>query len=448
MSPSAPSLSPAAGAALATADSAVDGAWMHSLARELFPARRSITGDGVRDTLGRLGREIPLDVREVPTGTPAFDWTVPREWNLHEAWIKGPDGERVLDAADSSLHVMGYSVPVRRRMSLAELSQHVFTLPERPDAIPYRTSYYDERWALCMSHNQLESLPEGEYEVCIDATLEDGSLTYAECVLPGAISDEVLISTHICHPELANDNLSGVVVATALARTLLTRARRHTFRFVFIPGTIGSITWLARNERNALRVSHGLVLSCVGDPGRPTYKRSRQGASEIDRAVVHALTSSGREYEVRDFSPYGYDERQYCSPGFNLPVGCLMRTPWGEYPEYHTSDDDLDVIQPDALEDTLGICLTAIDVVERNARYLNLSPKCEPQLGRRGLYGLIGGTTDSRQLQMAMLWVLNASDGASTLLDIAERSGLRFATVATAADALREHGLLAQAQGR
>jgi aminopeptidase-like protein len=421
---------------------------MHALARELFPIPRSITGEGVRTTLARLGREVPLDVREVQSGTPVFDWSVPREWQLRAAWIEGPDGERVLDAAASSLHVIGYSAPVRQKMSLAALSQHVFTLPDRPDAIPYRTSYYEERWGFCMSHRQLESLPEGEYEVCIDSSFEDGSLTYAECVLPGLISDEVLISTHICHPALANDNLSGIVVAAALARALQARDRRHTFRLVFVPGTIGSITWLARNERGAARVQHGLVLSCVGDPGGSTYKRSRRGTALIDRAMEHVLHHAEGPSEVRDFSPYGYDERQYCSPGFDLPVGCLMRTPWGEYPEYHTSDDDLTLIKPSALEDTLSKCLAAIDVIERDARYVNLNPKCEPQLGRRGLYGTLGGTIDARTMQMALLWVLNGSDGSNTLLDIAERAGLPFETIATAADALSGQGLLARAQGR
>ena len=441
---------PVAGATAAAGRPATeaDGAWMHSLATELFPIPRSITGHGVRTTLARIGREVPLDVREVPSGTPAFDWTVPREWNLHDAWIAGPDGQRVLDVADSTLHVLGYSLPVRERMSLAALSEHVFTVPGRPDAIPYRTSYYDERWGFCMAHRRLESLPEGEYEVCIDASLADGNLNYGECVLPGEVDDEVLISCHLCHPALANDNLSGLVVATALAQALGKRRRRHTFRFLFIPGTIGSIAWLARNEPLVPRIRHGLVLTCVGDAGGLTYKRSRRGVAEIDRATEHVLRHSGDEFDLRDFSPYGYDERQYCSPGFDLPVGCLMRTPWGEFPEYHTSDDDLDFIRPEALADTLAKCLAVIDVIERNARYVSLNPKCEPQLGRRGLYSTIGGTGDPRSAQMAMLWLLNGADGSNTLLDIADRAGLPFALLADAADALAEGGLIARAQGR
>lgn len=415
---------------------------MHALAAELYPIRRSLTGDGVRATLERIGREIPLSVREVPSGTPAFDWTVPREWNLRAAWIEGPTGERVVDAADSSLHVLGYSVPVRRRMPLSELRAHLFTLPDAPDLIPYRTSYYQERWGFCLPHSQAEALSDGEYEVCIDSTLADGALTYGECVLEGETDDEVLISTHVCHPELANDNLSGIVVATALAGALADARRRHTFRFLFIPGTIGSIVWLARNEQQAERIRHGLVLTCVGDPGNPTYKRSRRGDCTIDRAVEHALRHSGETFSVRDFTPYGYDERQYCSPGFDLPVGCLMRTPWGEFPAYHTSADNLDLIRPEALASTLRTCTAAIETIERNATYVNSNPKCEPQLGKRGLYEATGGAADPRSAQMAMLWVLNGSDGDSSLLDIAERAGMPFTAIADAADRLLEHGLL------
>lgn len=448
MDTSAPPADSVAALGHAGARAEPDGEWMHALARELYPIPRSITGHGVRTTLARISGELPLDVHAVPSGTAAFDWNVPREWNLHDAWIERPDGERVLDVADSPLHVLGYSVPVRRRMSLAALSEHVFTLPERPDAIPYRTSYYDERWGFCMAHSQFESLVEGEYEVCIDASLEAGELNYGECVLPGETTDEVLVSCHICHPALGNDNLSGLVAAVALARALSARPRRHTFRFLFIPGTIGSIVWLARNEANAVRIRHGLVLTCVGDPGNMTYKRSRRGTAEIDRAVEHVLRESGDPFEVRPFSPYGYDERQYCSPGFDLPVGCLMRTPWGEFPEYHTSDDDLDLIRPAALADTVVKCLRVVDVLERNARYVSLNPKCEPQLGRRGLYSTIGGTGDPKSLQMAMLWLLSGGDGSSTLLDVAERAGLPFATVAKAADALVGGGLIARAQGR
>jgi aminopeptidase-like protein len=293
-----------------------------------------------------------------------------------------------------------------------------------------------------MSDRQLRALPEGEYEVMIDASLEDGSLTYGECYLAGSEEAEVLVSCHVCHPSLANDNLSGIAVATQLARVLGEGQRRFSYRFLFIPGTIGSITWLARNQELTPRIRHGLVLTCVGDPGPSTYKRSRRGDAEIDLAVEHVLRHSGLPYELQDFFPYGYDERQYCSPGFDLPVGCLMRTPHGRFPEYHTSADDLELIRPEHLEDTLGKALAVFDLLESNRRYRNLSPFGEPQLGRRGLYGAIGGESDRRTEEMAILWVLNQSDGSRSLLDIATRADMPFEVIARAAQRLIEHQLL------
>jgi aminopeptidase-like protein len=421
------------------------GQWMHDLAADLFPLPRSITGDGVRATLARLGQEIPLEVHEVPTGTPVLDWTVPDEWNVREAWIAAPDGTRVVDYADSNLHLVGYSVPLRTRLPLAELRSHLHTLPDQPGLIPYRTAYYADTWGFCLPHAQLEQLPDGDYEVCIDATREPGSLSYGECVLPGEIDDEVLISCHVCHPSLANDNLSGLVVATALARELAAAPRRHTFRFLFAPGTIGAITWLGLNRAGAERIAHGLVLTCLGDSGRSTYKRSRRGDAAIDRAVAHVLAGSGDDHEIRDFIPWGYDERQYCSPGFDLPVGCLMRTPHGEYPEYHTSADDLDLLRPDSLADSLAKLRRIAAVIEGDRTLVNLSPHGEPQLGRRGLYDTIGGATDPHAAQLALLWVLNGSDGTRTLLEIADRAGMPFEAIEHAAQALLEHGLVAVA---
>jgi aminopeptidase-like protein len=416
-------------------------AWMV----ELYPICRSITGDGVRETLSLVKRQIPLTVHEVPSGTPVFDWTVPKEWNVRDAWVKTADGERVIDFQASNLHVLNGSVPVHARMSLEALRAHLFTLPEHPDWVPYRTSYYAERWGFCLSHDRLRRLSEGEYEVCIDATLENGHLTYGECYLEGETPDEVLLSAHVCHPSLANDNLSGIVLLTFLARALAGLRLRYSYRFLFIPGTIGSITWLALNEARVGRIKHGLVVACVGDAGGSTYKKSRRGSAEIDRAVTHVLRHAGAPYEIVDFSPYGYDERQFCSPGFDLPVGCFMRTPHGRFPEYHTSADDLDLVQPAALADSLGKALAVIEVLEGNRTYVNLNPRCEPQLGRRGLYRMLGGPADAGLAELAMLWTLNLSDGRHSLLDIAERSGQPFAAVRRAADALEQHGLLADA---
>jgi aminopeptidase-like protein len=421
------------------------GEELYKLVAELYPICRSITGDGVRRTLEVVDREVGLVVHEVPTGTAVLDWTVPREWNVRDAWVAGADGRRVIDFRASNLHLLGYSVPVRATMPLAELKRHLFTLPEHPDWVPYRTSYYAERWGFCASQRLVDSLPEGDYEVCVDATLADGHLTYGEHVVPGETDEEVLVTCHVCHPSLANDNLSGIAVATRLARLLGQGRPRYTHRFLFIPGTIGSITWLARNEDRVGGIRHGLVLACLGDPGRLTYKRSRRGDAEVDRAVAHVLASSGRPHELQDFTPYGYDERQFCSPGFDLPVGCLSRTPYARYPEYHTSADDLDLVRPEHLQDSLAACWEVLQVLDGNRRYLNLHPKGEPQLGRRGLYGSIGGRSDAEERQMAMLWVLNLSDGDHSLLDVARRAGLPFALVAEVAGTLEDAGLLRRA---
>jgi aminopeptidase-like protein len=421
------------------------GEELHQLVTELYPICRSITGDGVRETLRLLRDVVPLEIHEVPTGTQAFDWTVPREWNIRDAYVKDSQGRRVIDFGASNLHVVGYSTPIDARMPLAELKEHLFTVPEHPDWIPYRTSYYRETWGFCLSHSALLALEEGTFDVRIDSALEDGHLTYGEYYLRGEREDEVLISTHICHPSLANDNLSGVAVASVLARTLSEVPRRLSYRFVFVPGTIGAIVWLSRNPDAVSKVKQGVVLTGVGDRGRPTYKRSRRGSGDIDRAVEHVLRHSRGDYEIVDFSPYGYDERPYCSPGFDLPVGCFMRTPWGRYAEYHTSADDLDFVRADSLADSLAKVLAALSVVDNNAAYANLYPYGEPQLGRRGLYRSAGGRKDESVWELALLWVLNLSDSRHTLLDVAERSGLEFDTVRAAAEALVGAGLLEKA---
>jgi aminopeptidase-like protein len=423
-------------------DSAEIGLELHRFAAELYPICRSITGDGIRRTLGLIQRRIPLQISEVPTGTAVFDWIVPKEWNIQDAYIKGADGKRVVDFHQHSLHVLNYSTPVHATMPLSKLKSHLFTLPENPDWIPYRTSYYQENWGFCLSHNQMLALKDGDYEVCIDSTLKDGRLVYGECYLPGRSKDEILISCHACHPSLANDNLSSLSVATFLAQFMEGRDLRYSYRFLFIPGTIGAITWLARNRETVELIRHGLVLTCIGDAGGFHYKKSRRGNAEIDRAVTHVLRHSGESAEILEFSPDGYDERQYCSPGFDLPVGCLMRSVWGKFPEYHTSADNLDFIRPQQLARSLRVCAAATDVLEDNRRYRNLSPFCEPQLGRRNLYRSIGGHTIDEEIS-ARLWALNLSDGEHSLLDIADRSGLPFTVIRDAAELLCENKLLA-----
>jgi aminopeptidase-like protein len=418
------------------------GEAMHDLIAELYPICRSITGDGLRKTLRTLQDHIPLTMHEVPTGTQVLDWTIPKEWSIRDAYIKNADGERVVDFQDSNLHVVNYSVPVQRTMTLDELRPHLHTLPDQPDWIPYRTSYYNETWGFCLRHNTLEALSEGTYEVCIDSTLAPGALSYGEYVIPGETDEEVLFSCHTCHPSLCNDNLSGVALCTSLAKHLREPTTRYTYRFLFIPGTIGSITWLARNEDHTDRIKHGLVVACVGDPGPFHYKQSRRGDAEIDRVVQYVLEQADAPSDIRPFTPYGYDERQYCSPGFNLPVGSLTRTPHGRFPEYHTSADSLDLVTPDALAKSLDQYLEVVEVLEANRTYVSTNPKGEPQLGRRGLYRAMGGHRDAEEMQMAMLWTLNLSDGGHALLDVAEEAGLPFKQVYAVAQLLCEHELL------
>ncbi len=422
------------------------GRAMFALVEELFPICRSITGDGVRDTLRIVGARLPapLAVTEVASGTPVLDWTVPDEWNVRDAWIADAGGARVVDFRRSNLHLVSYSVPVRARMTLAELRPHLHALPDRPDWIPYRTSYYQPTWGFCLTQRQLDALPEGDYDVAIDSTLAPGHLTYGELVLPGATADEVLLSTHVCHPSLANDNLSAIAVSVAVAQALAARPRRYTYRFVYAPGTIGAITWLARNREAAARLRHGLTLVCLGDASPFTYKRTLGGAAEIDRAAARALADAGRAHDVIDFFPYGYDERQYNSPGFRLPVGSLMRGRHGRFPEYHTSADDLSFIAPERLDESLDAILGVVDILEGNRRYRNVAPDGEPQLGRRGLYRAVGGS-DIPDLNLAMLWVLTLGDGRHTLLDVAERARMPFRALRAAADLLVAGGLLEEA---
>jgi aminopeptidase-like protein len=429
---------------LDAAELAEAGERMHRRVVELFPIPRSLTGNGVRETLRRLAGEIPLTIHEVPTGTAAFDWTVPREWNLREGWIRGPRGEEILHTRQTNLHVLGYSVPVDRRIGLDELQAHLHSLPDQPDLVPYRTSYYREDWGFCLADRARQRLAPGEYHVRIDATLEPGHLTYGEVALAGEGSEEILLSCHVCHPSLANDNLSGVSVATEIVRRLADARRRKGLRVLFIPGTIGSLVWLSRNEAVLPRIAGGLVMANLGDRGGFHFKRSRQGDAAVDRAVPLAIGELGEVVAIEDFVPFGYDERQYCSPGFDLPVGSLTRTPWGRYPQYHTSADDIELVRPSQLAGSLAAYLAVLRALDGNARYRNLSPKGEPQLGRRGLYGAIGGG-GAREREMALLWVLNFSDGEHDLIAIAERSQLPFPAVRAAADDLLAAGLLANA---
>lgn len=418
------------------------GQRMLGLVRELYPVCRSITGEGVRTTLRRLAREVPLELVEVPSGTPVLDWVVPDEWNVREAWIADAQGKRVVDFRDHSLHLVSYSRPVRTRLSLGALRPHLHTLPDHPDWIPYRTSYYADAWGFCLTQRQLDALPEGEYEVCVDTRLAPGHLTYGELFLPGEAPEEILISAHVCHPSLCNDNLSGVAVAVELARALADARRRRGVRFLFIPGTIGSLTWLARNREAAARVAGGLSLVCLGDAAPLTYKRTFSGVAEIDRVAERVLAERGEPFGAIDFHPYGYDERQFNAPGFRMPVGSLMRGRHGEFPEYHTSADDPDFVSAGQLQAAFEACRAILAAFDGGRRYRSLAPEGEPQLGRRGIYGALGGVSSPGEVQVAMLWILTCGDGQHRLEDVARRAGLSSTLVDRAAVLLREHGLI------
>jgi aminopeptidase-like protein len=392
-----------------------------------------------------LQAHVPLEVHEVPTGTKVFDWEVPKEWRIRDAYVSDTDGNRIVDFKQLNLHVVSGSMPISQTMPWSALKDHLHTLPDHPEWVPYRTCFHREDWGFCLRHDLFERLDaqgEQSYEVCIDATLADGSLTYGEFYLPGESRSEVLFSCHVCHPSLANDNLSGIAVATFLAKHLRQQPRRYSYRILFIPATIGAITWLSLNQAQTAHVEHGLVLALLGDSGHFTYKKSRRGDEAIDRIVEHVLRQSGSDHSILDFEPFGYDQRQFCSPGFDLPMGCLMRSANEQFPEYHTSADNLDLVRPHYLAESLDACVAITDALEADRTYLNRNPYGEPRLGERGLYRAFGSVADGARAQRATLWVLNLSDGHNSLLDIAERSGLTFHEIHRAAHALIDHELL------
>lgn len=425
-----------------TAPDAAAGAAMHDFVARLFPICRSLTGDGVRETLRILGGQLPgLVVHEVPSGTQAFDWTVPDEWNIRAARLTGPGGETIVDFARHNLHVVGYSEPVDREMSLDELQPHLHSLPGQPDAIPYVTSYYRRTWGFCLPHRLRESLRPGRYRVRIDSALQPGSLSYGEWILPGATDREIFLSTYICHPSMANNELSGPVVATWLARWIASQPRRHTFRLVFIPETIGSIVYLSRNlAAMKAAVVAGFNLSCVGDDRCFSYLPSRNGRTLADRVAKHVLAHIAPGHVAYTYRDRGSDERQYCAPGVDLPVCSMLRSKFGRYPEYHTSLDDLTVVTPGGLAGSLRAHQLAVECLERNETLEN-TVLCEPQLGRRGLYPTVskhGSAASARD----MMDLLAYSDGAHDLLAIADLIGKPLWEIGEAAGKLKQAGLL------
>lgn len=428
-------------------DAQETGPSLFKLVEELYPICRSITGDGVRQTLKIIQQMLPLQIHEVASGTEVFDWTVPREWNAHAAWIKDSAGNIVVDFAEHNLHLLNYSIPVHKTLSLQKLKPHLYSLPDQPDLIPYKTSYYSDNWGFCLSHNQLVSLQEDQYEVFIDTTLAPGSLSYGELLIPGKTEEEILFTSHVCHPSLANDNLSGISVMAHLAARLLQQENRYSYRFLWIPGTIGSITWLAHNQSVIPRIKCGLVASLLGDAGGFTYKKTRQSSAELDYLVPYALEQAGYDYRVIDFSPYGYDERQFCSPGFDMQVGSLTRSVFATFPEYHTSADNLDFVQEKFLLESLNIYSRIVDLLERSEYFMSNAPYCEPQLGKRGLYDTIGGKRNDVDDTMAMLWVLNSADGKHSLFSTAQKSGIPYDNLRQTANRLVDYELIVEVPG-
>lgn len=419
------------------------GQRMQRLIRDLFPICRSITGDGVRATLRGIGQWLPIEIREVPSGTRVFDWEIPAEWNIRDAYIESPDGRKVVDFRQSNLHVVSYSRGQDRRVGWDELRSHLHSLPDHPFWIPYRTSYYHDDWGFCVPHQVLQSLEPGEYRVWIDADHNPaGSLTYGELFLPGASPHEILFSCHICHPSLANDNLSSLAVAVELAMHLAKIPRRYSYRFLFAPGTIGAITWLANNPTPRNSIVAGLVLALLGDDQHLTYKKTRFGNARVDRIVEYVLRQCGSPFEMLPFTPFGYDERQFGSQGMELPIGRLSRSVEGGYPEYHTSADNLDLVQTERLEQALQTLVQVVEAFEQDSFYRTSSAGCEPQLGRRGLYPVRAARGDAANVQRALMWNLTMSDGSTGLREIAACSQLPLEVHQESADILVENGLL------
>lgn len=421
-----------------------EGSTMYGWAQDLFPICRSITGEGVRESLGYFQRIVPeLEIKSIASGTPVFDWTVPKEWRIRSAYIKDPHGKIIVDFADSNLHVVGYSTPVHKTLSLQELEGHLYSLPNMPDAIPYVTSYYAERWGFCLTHEQRQSLEEGDYEVFIDSELFDGVLNYGEVLIPGETEKEILLSTYICHPSLANNELSGPIVTTGLINKIKAIPnRKYTYRVLFLPETIGSISYLSQHLQHLQQqVEAGFVLTCIGDERNYSYLSSRQENTLADRAAIHTLEHMVDDFKRYDFLQRGSDERQYCAPGVDLPVCSLMRTRYGDYPEYHTSLDNLDLISNQGLAGGLAMAFNAVNLLEQNATY-EVTVKCEPQLGKRGLYPTVSDMSQDYSDVQKLTNFIAYCDGTRDLMAIADKISVSAFELMKTAALLEKEGLL------
>jgi len=413
----------------------------------LWPICRSITGSGLRESFKILQEIIPLELEEIPTGAQVFDWEIPKEWNISDAYIITPEGKKICDFKKNNLHLINYSIPVNKELSFDELKQHLVYREDLPDAIPYATSYYKEYWGFCISYKQFKELsPNGKYKVVIDSTLEPGSLTYGHLVLKGRSEKEILFSSYLCHPSMANNELSGPLALAGLYQKIAAlKERKFTCRFILAPETIGVIAYLHKyGEQLKKNLEAGYVITCCADKGNLTYKRSKKENSLADRIAERVLKASGTAFNAIPYAIGGSDERQYCSPGFDLPVGSLMRTPYQEYKEYHTSIDNKEYVSFEKLEETIETLFKFVVSIESGAYYLNTIPYCEPQLGKRGLYPTTGGTWGDVQLVHKMLHVLSYADGKMDLEDIAAKKGLQADDLGEAIFNLLKAGLLSK----
>jgi aminopeptidase-like protein len=418
------------------------GTEMYNLLKRLFPICRSITGNGVRETLRLIKDHIPIKIREVPSGTKVFDWTVPKEWNIRDAYVLDPEGNKVIDFKKNNLHVLSYSIPIKKTIPLSELEKHLYSLEDQPDAIPYMTSYYEERWGFCMKHGERNKLKDGMYKVFIDSELKKGSLTYGELIIPGQSKKEVFLSTYVCHPSMANNELSGPAVATFIAKWLLSKKRKYTYRIVFIPETIGSITYLSRNlDSMKKNIIAGFNINCVGDDRAYSFLPSRNRDTYADKIALRVLKSKHPDFIEYSYLKGGSDERQYNAPGVDLPVVSIMRSKAGEYPEYHTSLDDLKLVTPSGLNGSYEVLKDCMELIE-NSRYYKVTCLCEPQLGKKGLYPTLSKKKGLAKKVKSMVDFLAYADGSKDLIEISNIIKVPVSDLYSIIDQLKKEGLI------
>lgn len=421
------------------------GEEIYNFCKKIFPINRSLTGDGVRKTLKEIEKIIPeIEIFEIPTGSKCFDWEVPKEWNCRQAYILTPEGKKICNYNKNNLHIVQYSIPINKEVSYEELEKHLYSLPDLPDAIPYVTSYYNETWGFCISDNERKKLKKGKYKVVIDSLLKEGSLSYGEIIFKGKEDKEILFTTYICHPSMANNETSGIALNTFLAKYIKSlKNRRFTYRFVFVPETIGSICYIDKNLNNLKKnLQAGFVVTCVGDNLSYSYIASRNANTLADKVALNVLKYSVKEFKEYSFTIQGSDERQYCSPKVDLPVCSVTRSRYGTYKEYHTSLDNMDFVSSEGFNGAYEVYVKIINILENNY-YYELTTFCEPQLGKRGLYPNISTLETARETNV-MMNLLSYADGKNDLIDIANIIGVSADKLIDIAKKLEKYNILTQ----